>query len=228
MNENFILIFLLGLKYKRGPWTSDWMGGVSFPIGRRFCWFHISEERCTTTDPGSIDNVEILNSSGCKAHKSEQEQRGGDGFNGNDRTRHTRGLAISKHKKHKNTETQKRVKLGVKGWGTDEISNQQAKTEAKKAKSGNDSWQGTQYGDQRRHTWEGAVVSCDALHTNISGGWTGGSWPKVSTARELFLCLSSFVNLARLCWSQLFLHSCPSTIWLVYQPHNLLGPHLWR
>ena len=113
------------------------MGGVSFPIGRRFCWFHISEERCTT-DPGSIDNVEILNSSGCKAHKSEQEQRGGDGFNGNDRTRHTRGLAISKHKKHKNTETQKRVKLGVKGRGTEEISNQQAKTEAKKAKSGND------------------------------------------------------------------------------------------
>ena len=122
------------------------MGGVSFPIGRRFCWFHISEEWCTT-DPGSIDNVEILNSSGCKAHKSEQEQRGGDGFNGNDRTRHTRGLAISKHR------STKKGKLGVKGRGTEEISNQQAKTEAKKAKSGNDdSRQGAQYGDQRRHT----------------------------------------------------------------------------
>ena len=52
--------------------------------------------------------------------------------------------------KHRNT---KKGKLGVKGRGTEEISNQQAKTEAKKAKSGNDdSRQGTQYGDQRRHT----------------------------------------------------------------------------
>ena len=98
------------------------MGGVSFPIGRRFCWFHISEEWCTT-DPGSIDNVEILNSSGCKAHKSEQEQRGGDGFNGNDRTRHTRGLAISKHKTQKHMNTKKVMReavvwgdVGV-GWG---------------------------------------------------------------------------------------------------------------
>ena len=96
------------------------MGGVSFPIGRRFCWFHISEEWCTT-DPGSIDNVEILNSSGCKAHKSEQEQRGGDGFNGNDRTRHTRGLAISKHR------STKKGKLGVKGRGTELASKDRGK-----------------------------------------------------------------------------------------------------
>ena len=50
----------------------------------------------------------------------------------------TQGDQQSANTKHKNTETQKGVKLGVKGRGTEEISNQQAKTEAKKAKSGND------------------------------------------------------------------------------------------
>ena len=130
---------------------------------------------------------------GCKAHTSEQEQRGLDV---NDRTTHTRRSA-HKHTTAYNTRAQEwtRAKMWMIGEGTQTqthtyiqaynkgayntgVPQKSKSTGVNKSKM----WmigEGT-HGDQWRRTWEGAVVSCDTRHTNSGGfgrfgGGGGGS-----------------------------------------------------